>query len=115
MTNNGISPWRVGQLLPVWTIPITDETGKVVDLTGVANNQFSLTIYDKATGLARAGDPTGAFTVQSPATAGVVTYAWGALDVATPGHYTLTVAWTVGGKPDDSGPIDWDLKPVGAP
>ena len=108
----GISPWRVGQLSPAWTIPITDDTGASVNLTGVLAGAFTLTIYETTYGATRAG--AGVFSIVT-ANPGVVQYQWAAADVAQAGAFTLTVSWTANGDAEDSDPVPWVVKPVGAP
>lgn len=107
-----ISPWRQGQLLPIWQATVTDDSGAAVPLTGISSNAFSLTIFDTVSQTARSG--AGSFSVTN-ATAGQLTYTWAAADVAQLGTFTLTIGWTVSGQPEYSDPTPWVVKAVGAP
>lgn len=79
-----ISPWVIGQTHPTWQITWTNESGPV-DLTGATVTLWILT---------REGQQTqgqGTVTVQSPPTAGIVTYAPSALDSPKAGTFWIAL------------------------
>ena len=87
----GISPWKAGQVTPTWTFEITTDCGAALNLTGVTAGQCSLLIYNAAFASVATGG--GTFTIQTPATSGVLTYAPIAADSSglTAGQYYVRV------------------------
>ncbi len=84
-----ISPWRVGQTLPLWTHTVTDDSGLPLNFTGVVTSV--LLIRDRQTGMERTGTGTFAFTAPTTCT---FTYTWGTADVAQAGQFELLVRVT---------------------
>lgn len=87
-----ISPWAVGQLLPVWTVTFTDDSGATLNLTGAT---LTLQIRNKSSGAVTSG--AGSFVVTSAST-GLATYSPDAADVAAAGEYEVRGVATIGGK-----------------
>lgn len=100
----GITPWYVGQLLPLLTITFTDDSNKAVNLTGAT---LTLTIHNLATNSSVAG--AGSFVITDAAN-GVGTYTLDAVDVATAGNYTVQAVATINGKPLKADPISWVIE-----
>lgn len=68
---SGISPWRVGQLSPIWTIPMIRDNSTIMDLTGVTTGQLSLIIYNSSKVVTGTG--AGTFLIKQ-SVPGIVTY-----------------------------------------
>ncbi len=106
-----ISPWRVGQLSPTWTINMVRDGNNVMDLTGVTTNQLSLIIYTSSKTLASNSPGVGAFAI-TQANPGIVTYAPASQDVPTSaGVYYVRVEVNFNGtRPDYSDYIPWIIE-----
>lgn len=103
-----ISPWPKGDTSPAWTIPMTRDGGKVMDLTGVSVGQLSLKIYNSS--FAQIGTGGGAFTIVS-ANPGIVRYTPVTADSATVGNNYVRVVVTFNGtSPDSSDYIPWTVQ-----
>ena len=87
----GISPWRVGQVTPTWTFEITTDSGSPLNLTGVTAGQCSLLLYNAAFASVATGG--GTFTLPTPLTSGLLTYAPIAADTSglAAGQYYVRV------------------------
>jgi hypothetical protein len=107
----GISPWTVGQLSPLWTLPMTRDNGKVMDLTGVTTGQLSLIIYTSSKTLASNSPGVGTFTIEQ-VKPGIVTYQLASADVpSTAGQYWVRVKVNFGGTlPDFCDYISWIIQ-----
>ncbi|MBF6588918.1 MAG: hypothetical protein IVW57_00120 [Ktedonobacterales bacterium] len=100
-----ISPWQVGQTLPVWTPTWTYDNGSPVNLTGAT---LSLLIVNVTTGVVLAG--AGTFTVVN-GSLGQAQYAWATADCAEPGQYVLIAKATfAGGGVLPADPVPWLVK-----
>lgn len=104
-----ISPWRVGQLSPTWTINMIRDNNTVMDLTGVTTGQLSLIIYSTAKVVTGTG--AGTFTI-TQAKPGIVTYAPASADIpSTAGTYYVRVEINFNGTtPDFSDYITWVIQ-----
>ncbi len=104
----GISPWRVGQLSPTWTINMIRDNNTIMDLTGVTTGQLSLIIYTTAQALASNSPGVGTFTI-TQAKPGIVTYQLASADVpSSAGQYWVRVEVNYNGStPDFSDFIPW--------
>jgi hypothetical protein len=106
-----VSPWRVGQLSPTWTINMIRDNNTEMDLTGVTAGQLSLIIYTSAKVVASNSPGVGTFAI-TQAKPGIVTYTLNAADVpATAGQYYFRVEVNFNGTtPDYSDLISWVLQ-----
>lgn len=86
----GISPMRVGDLLPVIVWTLTKDDGTAFDAT---NATMSLVINNRSTGADTTG--AGSWSAQGVGTA---TYTWAAPDTATAGDFDLYPRATIAGK-----------------
>lgn len=106
-----ISPWRVGQLSPTWTISMIRDNNTEMDLTGVLTSQLSLIIYTSAKVVASNSPGVGTFAI-TQAKPGIVTYAPASADIpATGGQYYVRVEINFNGtSPDFSDYIPWVIQ-----
>lgn len=104
-----ISPWRVGQTAPTWTIPMIRDGNTEMDLTGVTTGQLSLVIYNSNKVITGTG--TGTFTIQQ-VKPGIVTYALASGDVpSTAGQNYVRVGINFNStSPDFSDLISWVIQ-----
>jgi|SRR5579859_5198901 len=87
----GISPWQVGQLLPLWQDTITGDNGAAIPLTGgTVTGILHNTVTGQDTPL------TGTFLITNAAL-GQVQYTWSAADVAVAGNYVIVRTVTFSG------------------
>lgn len=102
----GISPWRVGQLSPLWTINMIRDDNTIMNLTGVTTGQLSLIIYNASHVVTGTGAGTFAITSVLP---GIVTYQLVSADVpVTAGQYFCRVGINFNGtQPDYSDYVSW--------
>lgn len=86
----GISPWKVGQTLPVWKVTLSDDSGAALDLTGATVTLKAAYAMVKPLTYSAA---LGQLVVTNAAT-GVIQYAVSSSDifVLTAGDYLLE--WT---------------------
>lgn len=90
----GISPFVVGQTLPVLQVTLYKEgitpysVGSPVDLTGLSYYNLSLNMYNTSQRTDQVGQ--GIFLI-TDAVGGVVQYVWDAQDTATPGQFDLYI------------------------
>lgn len=106
----GITPWAKGQRSPTWTIPMTRDGGKVMNLTGVTTGQLSLVIYT-ASPLTQIATGGGQFTILS-ADPGIVQYAPATTDSSTTGNLLVRVVVDFNSTdPDPSDYIQWTVNP----
>lgn len=105
----GVSPWRVGQLSPVWTINMVRDNNTIMDLTGVTTGQLSLIIYNASRVITGTG--AGTFTITS-AQPGIVTYQLVSGDVpTTAGQYWIRVGINFNSTAEDySDYISWIIQ-----
>lgn len=105
----GVSPWRVGQLSPTWTITMIRDDNTIMDLTGVTTGQLSLIIYNSSKTVTGTG--TGTFTIQQ-VKPGIVVYQLVSGDVpVTAGQYYFRVEVNYNGTtPDYCDYISWILQ-----
>lgn len=81
----GVSPWRVGQLSPTWTINMVRDDNTIMDLTGVTTAQISFIIYNSSKVITGTGAGTVTIVNVKP---GIITYQLVSADVpTTPGQY----------------------------
>lgn len=106
---SGISPWRVGQLSPTWTIPMIRDNNVIMDLTGVSVGQLSLIIYNGSKVVTGTGAGTFTITQVKP---GIVTYAPVSADIpVTAAQYYVRVEINFNGtSPDFSDYISWIIQ-----
>lgn len=104
-----VSPWRVGQLSPIWTINMIRDNNIIMDLTGVTTGQLSLIIYNGSKVITGTGAGTFAITSTKP---GIVTYQPASADVpSTAGTYYIRVEVNFNGtSPDFSDYILWAIQ-----
>ncbi len=98
-----ISPWPLGQLLPVWTVTFQDDSGVALDLTGAS---LTLQIRNRSSGAVTSG--AGSFVITSAST-GVATYSPASADVATAGEFEVRGIATIGGKETISDWQYWEI------
>lgn len=104
-----ISPWRVGQLSPIWTINMIRDNNTIMDLTGVTTGQLSLIIYNSSKVATGTGVGTFAITSTLP---GVVTYQLASGDVpVAAGQYYCRVGIDFNGTAQDySDYLSWIIQ-----
>ncbi len=104
-----ISPWRVGQLSPIWTINMIRDNSTIMDLTGVTTGQLSLIIYNSSKVITSIGAGTFTITQVKP---GIVTYALASADVPiSAGTYYVRVEVNFNStSPDFSDYILWAIQ-----
>jgi hypothetical protein len=83
----GISPWYVGQVLPLWQITLTPDTG-TSDVTGLYSSAFTMRFINTLTSAEIVGEGTFSIIQANPA---IVQYQLATSDVTTPGTYTVLV------------------------
>lgn len=103
---SGISPWRVGQLSPIWTINMIRDNNTIMDITGVNTGQLILVIYSTAKVVTGTGAGTFAIVQAKP---GIVTYQVASADVpSTAGQYYVRIEVNFNGtSPDFSDYLSW--------
>ena len=103
-----ITPWRVGQLSPIWTISLSRDNSEM-DLTGVTANQISLIIYNSSKVVTGTG--AGAFAILQ-IKPGIVTYTPVSADIpSTAGQYYARIEVNFNGtSPDFSDYISWVIQ-----
>lgn len=99
-----LSPWYVGQTLPIASLTFQDDGGNALNLTG---GTLSVIIHSVS---GAASDTAGAGTFNTTnAALGQATYTWAAADVATAGTYTLIFKVTYSGGVVICDPITWQV------
>lgn len=103
-----LSPIYQNDLRP-WTLSLTNRDGSALDLTGLINTNITVKLQrvDSPSTVIVGG---GTVAIQSPATAGIITYAPVSGDVSTPATYQLWViiAWPAGVQHRD--PYELEIK-----
>lgn len=104
-----ISPWRVGQLSPLWTLNLVRDNNTLMNLTSVTTGQLSLVIYNSSKVITGTGAGTFAITSTSP---GIVTYQLASADVpVTAGQYYVRIGINFSGAlPDYSDYLSWVIQ-----
>lgn len=104
-----ISPWRVGQLSPTWTINMIRDDNTIMNLTGVTTGQLSLIIYNSSKVVTGTG--AGTFTITSTLP-GIVKYQLASADVpSTLGQYYCRVGINFNGTAQDySDYLSWIIQ-----
>lgn len=95
----GISPWQVGQLLPLWTPTITTDSGSALSLAGATLSSV-LHNTDTEQDIAMVGT-----WLVTNAALGQAQYTWAAADVAVAGNYVIIVTATFSAGPMPTDPI----------
>lgn len=94
---NDLGQWAVGQLSPVWELPLARDN-RVMDLTGVTTGQLSLIIYNS--NHVQTGTGAGSFAINN-AKPGVVTYTQATGDMANAGTFYYRVKVNFNGTTPD--------------
>jgi len=104
-----VSPWRVGQLSPTWTILMIRDNNTVMNLTNVTTEQLNLIIYNSSKTVTGTG--AGTFNIAS-AVPGIVTYQLNSADVPNAvGQYYFRVEVNFNGiTPDYCDYISWIIQ-----
>lgn len=102
------TPMYRTQTGPAWTPTLVDDDGNPVPLAGAT--AFTLTIKN----VNSLTDRTGGGSVQiMNASAGQISYTWGASDTAIVGSFTLQFRWLdANGKLTFSDPVPWQVKDI---
>jgi len=109
-----ISPFAVGQLLPVMQVQLFTEgstptaQGVPLDITGLTFGNFTLNIYNVITKTDQLGQ--GSFIIVN-ASQGIIRYAWALGDTSAAGTYQLFVTATYSGNPLTFDPIPFTIVP----
>lgn len=111
MSVQDLSPIHQDDLAPPWVWNLVDGQGNVPNLTNVQNNQFTLYMRNRDTGVVTQG--AGAFTVTQPGTLGQVVYAPASPDTAVPGGYKVWIKWQDSGGPSPRSSDEQDLVILG--
>lgn len=104
-----ISPWRVGQLSPIWTLNMIRDNNTIMNLTGVTTAQLSLIIYNSSKVVTGTGAGTFAIISVLP---GIVTYQLASADVpSTAGSYFVRIEVNFNSsQPDYSDYLSWVIQ-----
>lgn len=84
--------WR-NDLLPVLTVTATYPDGTAVDLSSASSPEFHMRLVGSST-----LKVDGTATIESPATAGRISYAWAGTDTDTAGRYQAEFEVILAGK-----------------
>lgn len=101
-----ISPWYVGQRLPIWSMSLQRDNGTSVDLTGVSGGSLALKLVNRSTAAVTTATGTPTIFAANPA---IVQFAPSSADVTTAGSFSarLWVTWAGGIEVFDAG--IWDI------
>ncbi|SRR6266702_3161752 len=94
-----INPWLTTQQIPVWTIPLVDDSGASIDLTTILASSITLTMKNVSSGVERT--MTGTVQIVGEPNNGTITFAPSVADTASAGMYEVRVwvAYSGGTEP----------------
>jgi hypothetical protein len=114
-----ISPFVVGQLLPILQVQLLQDPASVVgvvpsqpgppvNLSGLGAGNFSMNIYNTVT---KTDQPGNGYFIIVSAAQGQIQYVWDPADTANPGNFQLFISAVFSGRPLIFDPIPFTRVP----